>query len=89
MRRHPFAAIAAVGMLAASLGSTVISAGQDILRVEEATPRPSRKKQTRRAMIAGGFKAPRSRGPQAKRKGKSNRNLISERVRRKHRRASK
>lgn len=88
MRRHPFAAVAALGMLAASVGSAVTSAGQDILRVEEATPRPSRKKETRRKMIAGGFKPKRSRGPQAKRMGKSNRNLISKRVRRKHRRSA-
>lgn len=88
MRRSPFAALAAVEMLAASVGSTVVSTGQDILRVEEAAPRPSRKKETRRRMIAGGYKPKRSRGAQAKRKGKSNRNLISKRVRRKHRRSA-
>ncbi len=89
MRRHPLAAIAALGMVAASVGSAVISVGQDIMRGEEAAPRTSRKKGTRRQMIAGGYKPKRSKGAQAKRIGKTNRTHISRRVRRKHRRAAR
>jgi len=89
MRRHPFAAIAALGMLAASVGSTVASAGQDLFKSEEPAQRPSRKKEARKRMIAGGYKPKRSRGAQAARKGKTNRNHISKRVRRKHRRSAR
>lgn len=89
MRRHPFAAIAALGLLAASVGSTVVSVGQDLLRSDAPSQRPSRKKEARKRMIAGGYKPKRSRGAQAARKGKTNRNHISKRVRRKHRRSTR
>lgn len=86
MRRNPFGLFSALGLMAAM---AMLASRPEPAIVEERAARPSSKKKvTRRRMIAGGYKPKRSKGAQAARKGKSNRNLISKRTRRKHRRAA-
>lgn len=91
MRRHPFSAIGALGLMAA-MDMPALAMAQSteraIVELHDAA-RPSRKKVNRKRMIAGGYKPKRSRGAQAARKGKTNRNHISKRVRRKHRRSAR
>lgn len=88
MRRNPFGLFSSLGLMAA-MAMPMLSSGPEPAIVEERAARPSSKKKVaRRRMIAGGYKLKRSKGAQAARKGKSNRNLISKRTRRKHRRAA-
>jgi len=79
-------AVASMAMVAAaapSTGKTGIVPTQQTL-VEE-----KKAKRMRQAVAAGSLaRRIRSRGPQAKPKRRSNRNLVSKRVRRKHRRAA-
>jgi len=88
MRHNSLGLFSRLGLLAAMAMPMLASAPQPAT-IEERTARPSSKKKVaRRRMIAGGYKPKRSKGAQAARKGKSNRNLISKRTRRKHRRAA-
>jgi len=88
MRRNPFGLFSSLGLMAA-MAMPMLAFGPELAIVKESAARPSSKKKVaRRRMIAGGYKPKRSKGAQAARKGKSNRNLISKRTRRKHRRAA-
>lgn len=86
-----FSRAIALAMLAVGAGAGVspvvntYRVGSDFVAVQSS--QPARKKKAVR--IGGGYFGPRSKGPPAKPKRKTNRLHISRRVRRKHRRARK
>ncbi len=75
---------------AASLSTMSVAAPQTVATLPtEQAAQDKRQKEMRRAVATGTLAKPfRSRGPQAKPKKRPNRNTISKRVRRKHRRAA-
>lgn len=78
------AALAAAGLAAA----TAPAQTQAVLPTEQVA-KDKREREMRRAVATGMLTKPRrSRGPQAKPKKRPNRNTISKRARRKHRRAA-